>query len=152
MSKKGLAAAFRKATHQFAKKVIRAAPINADISPFGEVVLQITASALRFQNAAFLRLDLGGDVGVAVAPPPALLRENAAEQDAKIPLIHLKAQKEQRGIGQRPADSRGDEVLVAGHADQEVEVIVFGEHNRIGLVKLAKQVVNQRSLGGGKVV
>jgi hypothetical protein len=79
---------------QLFDEILRAAPIQAYIGSFRKVILQIAAGSLGSEDPPFLRLDLGGDVSIAIPPAAALLREDTAEKHPKIPVIHLVAKEE----------------------------------------------------------
>ena len=136
---------------QLADEILGAAPVDADVAIL-EIRFQVPARALRLQDAALLRVDLHGDVGVAAARAGrALLAHDAAEEHAEVPVVHPEAEEEQRGVGQRAAHRRRDQVVVAGDADQVVEVVVLGQHQRVGVLRDGRRVVDQRPLGSSAV-
>src|SRR3712207_8293954 len=65
------------------------------------------------------------------------------------PYTTLFRSEHERRVRQPLADHRRHEVLVTGDADEEVEEVVLGQHERLRLVEGAEQVEDQRALGRG---
>ena len=78
--------------------------------------------------------------------PVAFLVHDAAEQHPEVPLVEPEAKEHQRAVGEGPPNPGWDEILVPGDTDEEVEVVVLGEHQRARACQVPEQVVDQRSL------
>ena len=91
---------------QLADEIIGAAPKDADICAVGEIVFQVAAGAVRLQDAALFRLDLGGDVGIAGAPSPPCWERMLRNSTRKFQSSIWKPRKSRRRVGQGAAAPR----------------------------------------------
>src|SRR5437879_2922874 len=70
-----------------------------------------------------------------------------AQQDQKAQVEEVVAEEQQVAFGERLLDEGRDQSGVPGKVDQEIQVIVFGQHQRLRRADVPVQVVDDRSAG-----
>jgi hypothetical protein len=112
---------------QFFYEVLGITPEDADIRTSIEIIIQVPPGTLWLEDATFFGLDLGRDMGIPVSPFPSLLGKDGPEEHPKIPIIHLKTEEQQGCIRQGMAHVNRNQVFIAGHADEEVKIIILSQ-------------------------
>ena len=70
--------------------------------------------------------------------------DQPAVDDAEVPVAQPVADEDQRRAGQRALDLRRQQVFVARDGDEEVEVVVLGQHERLREAEVTMEVVHDR--------
>src|SRR5262245_31686435 len=118
---------------QLLDEVLRAAPVQGHPGAV-EVVLQVRARAPGIDRGTLLGVDLDAHVRVHLTPLSAFGTHKAAVEDTEVPLVEAEAHEHQRRVRQAPTHHGRNEGTVTGDACEEVEEVVLGQHERLGLV------------------
>ena len=109
-------------------KIFRAAPVNTDID-ICKIAFKIFTRTAWLDYPAFFRINLCGHVCVSFATTLRSIHDGS-EHYTEVPVVELEPEEYQSSVAKSPFNDVRNKIRVLHHSNQEIKVVVLGDHNR----------------------